>query len=249
MTPDDHDEPALFALARRGDRAARNRLVESYMGFAAHIARRYSAAHSEEDLRQAAMIGLIKAVDRFDPSLGHAFTAFAGVTIEGELKRHLRDRSWAVRVPRSAKQLQALVRGAADELAQQLGRSPSVDELAAHLGIERDDVLRGLAAASAHTARSLDAPDASGRPMSDTLGETDSHMAEFLDADLVRQLLARLPERERRIVELRCFEERSQSDIAELMGISQMHVSRLLRASFEALREAADEPEGAPADE
>ena len=110
-------------------------------------------------------------------------------------------------------------------------------------------MLRGLAAASAHTARSLDAPDASGRPMSDTLGETDSHMAEFLDADLVRQLLARLPERERRIVELRCFEERSQSDIAELMGISQMHVSRLLRASFEALREAADEPEGAPADE
>lgn len=233
------DLTELFARARQGDRRARNEIVEQHMGFAAHIARRYSSSRSGEDLRQAAMIGLIKAAERFDPELGASFTAFAGVTIEGELKRHLRDRTWAVRVPRPAKELHFSVTGAGERLRQTLGRSPTVDEIAEHLEISRDDVLRGMAAGAARDVGSIDQPTVTGRSMADSLPSAERGDEAFLDRELVHQLLDRLPERDRRIVELRFFEEMSQSEIAETVGVSQMHVSRLLRSAFDRMRALA----------
>jgi RNA polymerase sigma-B factor len=226
---------------RNQSRRLRNELVERHMGLAAHVARRYSRSRPDDDLRQVAMIGLVKAVDRFDPERGVAFSSFAGRTIEGELKRHFRDSTWSVRVPRSAKELHLGVRRAGDELSQRLGRSPSVDEIARHLDIERDDVVAGLAAGAAYTAGTLDtspSPDENGgtdRNAALSSEETGFELAEH--REVVTGLLARLPEREREIVALRFFEELSQADIAERVGISQMHVSRLLRRSFETMRE------------
>jgi RNA polymerase sigma-B factor len=211
------------------------------MGLAAHIAKRFSRLEGEEDLRQVAMLGLVKAVDRFDPDFGVPFAAFAGSTIEGELKRHFRDHSWAVRVPRSAKELHLMVRRAADDLVQSSGRSPSVDEIAAHLRVERDDVLRGLSASAASRVGSLSAggDDGSSDPPLDrirALATEDAGFEHAMESDVVDRLLARLPERERRIVQLRFYEQRSQADIAAEVGVSQMQVSRLLRASFERMR-------------
>jgi RNA polymerase sigma-B factor len=243
---DDHE---LFVEFRRtGRRQLRNELVERHMGLAAHIARRFGpAGASDDDLRQVAMLGLVKAVDRFDPAHGSAFSAFAGRTIEGEIKRHFRDKTWAVRVPRSAKELHLAVRRADDELSQRLGRSPSVDEVANHLGIDRDDVVSGLAAGAARTAGSIDVgSDDDGTGDMDRSGVLADHDVGFgvaEDRGVVQVLLQKLPPRERRIVELRFFEEMSQSEIAEEVGISQMHVSRLLRRSFERLRELVDDPD------
>lgn len=243
MTDLDDAEELFAEYARTRSRKLRNAIVEHHMGLARHIARRYARPGHEEDVQQAAMLGLVKAVDRFDPSFGVAFSTFAGATIEGELKRYLRDRTWAVRVPRSAKELHLLVRRAAEELSQQSGRSPSVDELATHLGIDRDDVLRGLAASQARSVGSIDrtSDDHDGAPTEHhALGTTDAALSRVVDRAAVEQLLAHLDEREREIVRLRFFEERSQSEIAAAVGISQMHVSRLLRKAFEQLRHQLD---------
>jgi RNA polymerase sigma-B factor len=240
---DDLDDLELFReYARTRSRRVRNQLVERHMGLAAHVAKRYSRSERrDEDLRQVAMIGLVKAVDRFDPEHGAAFSSFAGRTIEGELKRHFRDASWAVKVPRSAKELHLLVRRAASELEQSAGRSATVAEIADHLGLERDDVLRGLAASAAASVGTLDAPDredgATDRQAS--LATEDGGFEDAENLYVVRELMERLPEREREIVRLRFYEERSQSDIAAQVGVSQMHVSRLLRRSFEQMREWA----------
>jgi RNA polymerase sigma-B factor len=241
-----------FVVTR--DRATRNRLVERHMGLAAHIANRFRrSASNDDDLRQVAMVGLVKAVDRFDPDYGAAFSAFAGRTIEGELKRHFRDRSWVVRVPRGAKELHLLVRRASEELAQATGRSPTIDEIADHLQVDRDDVLRGLSATAAYNVGTL---DGSGNDDDSEIGG-DRQRALAIDEDgyvatdnreLVEQLLDRLPEREREIVRLRFYERRSQSEIADTVGISQMHVSRLLRRSFEQMREWLEAAPGAAGD-
>ena len=231
------DEDELFRrVAEQGDREARNLLVQRYMGLAGHIARRFSHRGIGDDVRQAAMIGLIKAVDRFDPTLGFTFSAFAGTTIEGELKRYLRDKTWVVRVPRSSKELHLAVRRATDELQQRLKRSPRLDELAAHLGVDRDDVVRGLAASAAFDVGSIDAPMPGSEGRVAELPSTEAGFERMLDSELIGGLLARLPEREREIVRMRFFEELSQAEIAERIGISQMHVSRLLRKSFEVMR-------------
>ncbi|MGZ4679585.1 MAG: SigB/SigF/SigG family RNA polymerase sigma factor [Ilumatobacteraceae bacterium] len=242
--PTDLDDLDLFVeFASTRSRTLRNRLVERHMGLAAHIAKRFSRhGGTEDDLRQVAMLGLVKAVDRFDPDYGVPFAAFAGSTIEGELKRHFRDHSWAVRVPRSAKELHLIVRRAADDLVQSSGRSPSVDEIAAHLGVHRDDVLRGLSASAASRVGSLNAGGTDGTsdaPL-DRIGALaidDSGFEHAVEADVVERLLARLPERERRIVQLRFYEQLSQAEIAAAVGVSQMQVSRLLRASFEQMRD------------
>ncbi len=216
------------------------------MGLAAHIAKRFSRpGMGDDDLRQVAMLGLVKAVDRFDPDYGVPFAAFAGSTIEGELKRHFRDQSWVVRVPRSAKDLHLMVRRATDELVQQSSRSPSVDEIAAHLAIDRDDVLRGLAASSAYHVGTIQPSSNDGDPETpldriDALASEETGYEHATDADLVERLLAQLPEREREIVRLRFYEQQSQEQIAAAMGVSQMQVSRLLRASFEKMREWMD---------
>lgn len=249
---DDPGDLEMFReFAATESRELRNQLVERHMGLAAHIANRFRRqASNDDDLRQVAMVGLVKAVDRFDPEFGAAFSAFAGRTIEGELKRYFRDRSWAVRVPRGAKELHLLVRNATEELAQRKGRSPSIDEIAAHLRVDRDDVLRGLAATAAYSVGTLDGGN--GDDDQDTPGDRQRALASqesgyvaIDNRELVVQLVARLPEREREIVRLRFYERRSQSEIAEAVGISQMHVSRLLRSSFEQMREWLAEMPGA----
>jgi RNA polymerase sigma-B factor len=246
----DDDLDLFRSYASHRDRSVRNQLVERHMGLAIHIANRYRRANmSDDDLRQVAMVGLVKAVDRFDPDYGSSFSAYAGRTIEGELKRHFRDRSWVVRVPRSAKELHLQVRRANDELSQKIGRSPSVDEIAEHLGIDRDDVLRGLSASAAYQVGTLDSgggEDTSGMS-TDRQGALASVDAGFEDSEnrqVIAGLLERLPERDREIVRLRFYERMSQSEIGEVMGISQMHVSRLLRRSFDEMREWTTNPSG-----
>ena len=211
------------------------------MGLAAHVARRFGRrGPSDDDLRQVAFLALVKAVDRFDPDRNVAFSTFAGRTIEGEIKRHFRDHTWTVRVPRSAKEIHLRLRRATDELTQRLGRSPTVPQLAEHLGIDADEVLEGIAAGSAYSTASLDAPvgdDGDGRPPARRRGRRAS--ATSPTSRWWQELMTRLPEREQEIVRLRFFEELSQSEIAERVGISQMHVSRLLRRSFEQMRRVA----------
>jgi RNA polymerase sigma-B factor len=220
---------------RRGELRCRVRdeLVTRFSGLAGHIARRFRRSNvSTDDLEQVAMFALVRAVERFDPDHGASFTSFAGRTIEGEIKRHFRDHTWLVRVPRGAKDLHLAVRRATDELSRTTGREPSVGEVAAHLGVDGDQVRVGLGAGSAYAVQSLDDADR----VDDRQRSADTSIERCLDRHLVDELLDRLPARERRIVRLRFFEERSQSEIAAEVGLSQMHVSRLLRASFEQMR-------------
>lgn len=239
------DELELFReFAHTQRRSLRNELVERYTGLAVHIAKRFRQPGSADDIRQAAMMGLIKAVDRFDPEFGVTFVTFAGSTIEGELKRYLRDRTWTVRVPRAAKELHLLVRRATDELQQRLGHSPNVAEVAKYLQISNEDVLRGLTATAAYDVGSIDGHGDADVPAPDrsaALAVTETGYAQAVDRDVVHRLLGRLPDREREIVRLHFFEGQSQAQVGEALGISQMHVSRLLRRSFELMRRWAHE--------
>jgi RNA polymerase sigma-B factor len=188
--------------------------------------------------------------DRFDPDYGGSFSSFAGPTIEGEIKRHFRDRSWVVRVPRSAKELHLQVRRASDELSHEIGRSPSVEEIARHLDIDRDDVLRGVAAGAAYNVGTIDAASAddgsdAGMDRQSMLATVEHGFEDTENREVILELLDRLPEREHEIVRLRFYERLSQSEIADIVGISQMHVSRLLRRSFDQMREWLDEDHGA----
>jgi RNA polymerase sigma-B factor len=231
----------LFAEYRRtGRRSVRNRIVEQHLGLAVHIANRLSSGRGNDDIEQVAMIGLVKAVDRFDPSFGVPFTAFAGRTIEGEIKRYFRDSTWAVKVPRSAKELHLAVRNGTDVLSKRLGRSPTVDELATHLQLSADDIVTGLAAAGARSIGTLDPGPDDSNDHNAALARHEPGYEAHDDRAAVAWLLETLPERERRIVELRFFGEMSQSDIAAEVGVSQMHVSRLLRAALERMRERAE---------
>jgi RNA polymerase sigma-B factor len=241
MTADSNE---LFQEYRRtGRRSLRNRIVEEHMGLAIHIARGFEQrSRRDRDIEQVAMLALVKAVDRFDPGLGVPFTAFAGRTIEGEIKRYFRDSTWAVKVPRGAKELNVAVRRAVDQLSVASGRSPTVDEVAAHLAIDREDVVTGLAADTARTVATIEPSaddDSAGSDRSAATASIDRGFGDIDDQEAVRTLLATLPERERRIIELRFFHDMSQSEIAEQVGLSQMHVSRLLRAALEQLRERA----------
>lgn len=237
----DEDQLDLFVEYKRsGRRTLRNRIVEEHMGLAVHIAKRFNGgAGRDDDIEQVAMLALVKSVDRFDPDLGVPFSAFAGRTIEGEIKRHFRDATWAIKVPRGAKELHVAVRRANDQLSGKLGRSPSVDEVAEHLGVDRDDVITGLAAGTARRVGSLDpGPDEDGssdRSWATAVGEQG--FGDVENEAVVEQLISRLPEREQEIVRLRFYDELSQSEIAERVGVSQMHVSRLLRKAFGLLRD------------
>jgi RNA polymerase sigma-B factor len=240
--PSEADVDTLFRrYARSRRRRDRNALVEAHTGFAYHIANRFrSRGLADEDIRQVALLALVKAIDRFDPDHGAAFTSFAGRTIEGEIKRHFRDTAWSVRVPRSTKELHLSVRRAGDELTHTLGRPPTTREIASHLEIDTDDVIAALSASAAFTPASLD------RPTDDDRGaDRDATLAIGDDLDaaddrlLVERLISTLPAREQEIVRLRFYEELTQSEIADRVGMSQMHVSRLLRRSFEDMRAAA----------
>jgi RNA polymerase sigma-B factor len=235
----------LFALYRdTGDRAVRNALVEAHRGLAASIANDYRGRGVElDDLVQIAMLGTLKAVERFDPDRGIQFSAFASRTVNGEIKRHFRDRTWAVRPPRSAQERHLDLRRARATLSARLGRAPSVAELAEEMGVSTDDVLDALEAGAAYRAASLDAR----RPGDDdsptlaerlTTGEAPSLPVEL--RVLVDQLLDSLPEREATILRLRFYEDLTQSEIADRLGISQMHVSRLMRRCLETLRQTLE---------
>lgn len=226
-----------------GDRVLRNELIEDHRWVAVHCARRFAnRGEPLDDLIQVGMLGVLKAVERFDPEVGVSFTTFAIPTVMGELRRHFRDTTWAVRVPRRIKDLHVELGSAVEFLTGELGRLPRVDELSSHLGVSEDQVLETMEASGAYRAGPLVAAgdnERDGGNDSEAVGEIDSDLVLADDRLSVRALLRWLEPRERRIVYLRFFEGLSQSEIAELVGVSQVHVSRLLRASIERLRRRA----------
>jgi RNA polymerase sigma-B factor len=235
-------EIALFVEYRAtGDRRLRNQLVEEHRQLADYFVKRYSRRGvAADDLRQLALMAIIHAVERFDPGVGVAFSTFASRTIEGELKRYFRDRTWSVRPPRRAQELHLELRRADEDLAQQLGRSPTVGELASLLGVSEDHVLEALEAGVAHQAASLDqAPsqDNDGATRGDrVLATSDAGFGQVDRQIIVRALMEGLPERERTIVYMRFFENMSQPEIAEQVGVSQSYLSRILRKALLDLR-------------
>jgi RNA polymerase sigma-B factor len=247
-TPRRETDRYLFRVYQdTGDPAVREELVRRFMPLAAQLARRYAGTREPlDDLLQVAALGLIKAVDRYELGRGTAFSSFAVPTILGELKRHFRDVGWAVHVPRALQELTLRVRSAVDELSRGMARSPTPSEVAAMLGQPVEDVVEALESATAHHAVSLDAPlrsadcDERDGAWHERLGvEEDGYdRAEWRGA-LARGIRA-LPERDRVILRMRFEEELTQSEIAERIGVSQMHVSRLLRRALERLRAVAE---------
>ena len=239
----------FYELRETGRRRVRNQIVEQHMGLAVHIAKRYAGSVGrDDDIEQVAMMALVKAVDRFDPDLGVPFSSFAGRTIEGEIKRHFRDATWSVKVPRGAKELHLMVRRATDELSARLGRSPSVDEVASHLDLDRDDVITALSVGEARRVGTIDPGSDDDTTADAAVGTREGGFADVENETVVAQLLESLPEREREIVRLRFFDELSQVEIAERVGVSQMHVSRLLRRSFEQMRDRLADADADAAD-
>ncbi|HYZ98219.1 MAG TPA: SigB/SigF/SigG family RNA polymerase sigma factor [Acidimicrobiales bacterium] len=237
-------EQRFHEFRRTGERAIRNELVEAHRGLAARIANDYRGRGVElDDLVQIAMLGILKAVERFDPARGIPFSSFASRTINGEIKRYFRDRTWAVRPPRSTQERHLDLRRATSALSARLGRPPTVPELAAEVGISDDEVLEALEAGAAYRATSLDARrpgDEEGTSLAERLPGAESPNQPVELRMLVAQLLGTLPRREAEIVRLRFYDELTQSEIAERLGISQMHVSRLIRRCLLELRQALD---------
>ncbi|CAM5497695.1 RNA polymerase sigma factor SigF OS=Streptomyces lavendulae subsp. lavendulae OX=58340 GN=sigF2 PE=4 SV=1 [Streptomyces lavendulae subsp. lavendulae] len=218
----------------------RNRLVRMHLPLVEHLARRFrNRGEPLDDLTQVATIGLIKSVDRFDPDRGVEFSTYATPTVVGEIKRHFRDKGWAVRVPRRLQELRLSLTTATAELSQQHGRSPTVHELAERLGISEEEVLEGLESANAYSTLSLDVPDTDDESpaVADTLGSEDKALEGVEYRESLKPLLEGLPPREKRILLLRFFGNMTQSQIAQEVGISQMHVSRLLARTLAQLRE------------
>ncbi len=228
---------------RTRDPRLRADLAERLMPLARSLALRFShSGESVEDLVQVAALGLVKAIDRFDPDRGFAFTSFATPTILGELRRHLRDTAWALRVPRELQERALVVARSASELTGALGRAPSAAELSDATGMAVEDVVEARAAGTARHAVSIYRPLSEGEdePLADVLGSDDPAFAAMDDALTSEHLLASLPPREREILRLRYHEELTQWQIGERVGCSQMHVSRLIRQSLHRLRETAD---------
>lgn len=223
----------------------RDELIEAHLGLAEYLARRFSnRGEPLDDLTQVASVGLLKAVDRFDPERGVEFSTYATHTIVGELKRHFRDKGWAVRAPRRMQELYLRLGRIVSTLSQELGRSPTIPELAAEAQVSEEEVLEALEAGQAYRFASLDAPspgEDEGDTMSSQLGEEDAGMIDAEHRVALSPLLAQLPKREQVILHLRFFEGLTQSGIAERLGISQMHVSRLLARSLAQLRAAAED--------
>ncbi|MGH3509882.1 MAG: RNA polymerase sigma factor SigF [Nocardioidaceae bacterium] len=221
--------------------AARDELVSMHLPLVEHFARRFlHRGEPYDDLVQVGTIGLIKAVDGFDPERGIQFSTYASPTILGEIKRHFRDRGWWIRVPRRLQELRSSIGTATGELTQKLGRAPTVAELAGQLGVSDEEIVEGLEAANAYAALSLDAgeDDDSGAAASilDVLGADDQAIDRFENRETIKLLLNTLKPRERHLLVLRFFRGMTQSQIAAELGISQMHVSRLLTATLAGLR-------------
>ncbi|MEU8659822.1 RNA polymerase sigma factor SigF [Actinoplanes philippinensis] len=222
----------------------RDRTIEAWMPLARHLANRYAGrGEPVDDLFQVAVVGLIKAVDRFDAERGIEFAGFAIPTIVGELKRHFRDRTWSVRVPRRLQELRLAITGANNDLTHSLGRAPTVADIAEHLGISEEDVLEGLEGARAYQSTSLSTPANAEGSMSlgDTLGSEDTGFALAELRIALGPAMAALDEREQKIISLRFYGNLTQSEIAEQVGVSQMHVSRLLAKALGKLRTRLDD--------
>ena len=225
---------------RTGDTAIRDELVRAHLRLAVHLARRFdNRGVPLDDLIQVASLGLLKAVERFDSERGLEFSTFATPTVVGELKRHFRDKGWSVRVPRRVQDLHVRLNVLVGELTHQLGRSPTIAELAQAARTSSEEVLEAMEAAQAYRAASLDAPGLDGdRPgAAGTLGHTDQALFQVENRMLVERLLATMAPREQLMVRLRFYEEMTQSEIADRLDISQMHVSRLLSRCLDNFRE------------
>ena len=248
------DQALLKRYHEQGDRAAREQLIEQYMSLVRSLARRYANRGEQlDDLVQIGAIGLIKAIDRFDLDRGVELTTYATPNIIGEIKRHFRDKGWAVRVPRGLQELNVQLSRIVEQLTVQLGRSPTIAELAKAAGVEEEDVLEALESGRAYSSLSLSS--GGGHDDDDDLDPLESigseeHQYEVSEDRAVLEPGFRvLDERERAILHLRFFEGLTQSQIAQQIGISQMHVSRLIRRSLDKIRDeiAADDEEGAAA--
>jgi RNA polymerase sigma-B factor len=218
----------------------REAIVEMHLPMAREIARRYlHRGEPMEDLLQAAYVGLMKAINGFDPSLGHSFRGYAMVTMSGEVKRHFRDRTWAVRVPRLYQERRSELNRLVGEMTQELGRFPTVRELAAKMRISEEEMLLTMDASAAYSTLSLDAPlgtDDETAALCDVLPEDDDTLDTLVDREAVKPLIDELPEREKNILLLRFYGNMTQAEIAAEFEISQMHVSRILRKVLDQLR-------------
>lgn len=224
-----------------GDRHARNELIEAHRPLATHLARRYAnRGEPLDDLVQVAFVGMLKAVERFDPDRGLEFSTFATATVDGELKRHFRDKTWSVRVPRRSQELHLRLAPTVALLTQRLGHAPRIPEIAQELGIREEEVLEAMEVGGAYRSASLDAAGTEGRDsigLAERLGAPDGNYDLAEHRVVIERALEALPERERTIIRLRFFDDLTQSEIAEQVGVSQMHVSRLLARSLADLRQ------------
>ena len=235
----------FVSFAETRDERTRAELIEAHIGLAEYLARRFNnRGEPLDDLVQVASTGLIKAVDRFEPERGLEFSTYATHTIVGELKRHFRDKGWAVRVPRRMQELHLRLSTLVSTLNQDLGRSPTIPEIATAAGVSEEEVLEAMEAGQAYRFTSLDAPvpgEDAGGSLATSLGEDDANMVDVEHRVALSPLLAKLPARQQKIIHLRFFEGLTQSEIATRLGISQMHVSRLLARSLAQLRQDASE--------
>jgi RNA polymerase sigma-B factor len=238
---EDREQP-FVEFSQTRDPALRSALVEENMPLALHLARRFAhRGESLEDLEQVAALALVNAVDRYDPVHATAFAAYATRTILGELKRHFRDKGWMVRPPRRIQELCLELNRELERLTQTVGRSPTIRELAHAVGASEADVIEALDAAESYWAVSLDAPTAEGDSLGSRIGESDVEFDAVEQRASLAEQLSGLPEREQTILRLRFFDGLTQSEIAVAVGLSQMHVSRLLRTSLTTLRRAYGE--------
>jgi RNA polymerase sigma-B factor len=235
------EEHALFRrYSRDREPAVRDALITRFLPLAMHLARRYPSGREFDDVTQVASLALVKAVDRFDPDRGSAFTSFATPTIIGEIKRYFRDYGWTVRVPRDVQELALRVENVTHPLTGRLGRSPTPAEIAGELGVEVERVIDALQSATAHRPEALEPRDGDGDdPPRAIAAIEDDGYARVEDVAAVDSLLHRLPERDRYVVELRFRHDLLQREIADVVGLSQMQVSRILSHSLARLRELA----------
>lgn len=238
--PAELSDDELFARMADDPAAYSDELIRRHSDLANSIARRYRGKGlDDEDLLQVAHMALLKAIQRYDASIG-SIRPYAAATISGEMKKLLRDRGWSVRVPRSLQERSLEVTRVADELAQKLERPPELDEIAARLDITPNEVAEAMEARQAYASSSMDkrSPDGSGLPLHDRLEDDDMHLLLADDRVVVEKAIMELPERQRKILHLRFNEDMTQSEIADQIGISQMHVSRLLSAALQRLKES-----------
>jgi RNA polymerase sigma-B factor len=228
-------------FAETRDQSLRNELIEEHIELVERLARRFiDRGEPLDDLIQAGSIGLINSVDRFDPDHGSEFVAYATTSILGELKRHFRDRGWSIRASRRVQELYLELGPTVETLSQRFGRSPTIKEIAGEIGATEEAVLEAMEAGYGYRSPSLDAPGPEGGTIGDRLGEDDRNIALVDSRETIIPELAALPERERRLITMRFVEDLSQVEIAERLGISQMHVSRLLARSLAKLHRAVE---------